>query len=185
MKRQSSADTTVGMAHGTSTAARTSARPRKARFIASASRQPSSSSSVTRHDREQERVRQRLAEPGVAHGLEIVVDADERAAEPRHAQVVQMHGLPERPEQWEKRDEEDRGHRRRGEGPCQAGLAALRRSRRHGDVSAPHAIAPSPRPTRSSRACISAAALASAGPGSSCRVSARCRYTCRMSESWV
>ena len=74
MKRQSSADTTVGIAHGTSTAARTRPRPRKARFIASASRQPSSSSSVTRHDGEQERVRQRLPEAGVAHGLEIVVE---------------------------------------------------------------------------------------------------------------
>ena len=47
MKRQRSADTTVGMAQGTSTAARTSRRPRKARFIASASRQPSPSSRVT------------------------------------------------------------------------------------------------------------------------------------------
>ena len=47
MKRQSSADTTVGIAHGTSTAARTSERPRKARFIASARMQPSPSSIVT------------------------------------------------------------------------------------------------------------------------------------------
>ncbi len=47
MNRQSSAETTVGMAHGTSTAARTRARPRNARFMARASTQPSPSSSDT------------------------------------------------------------------------------------------------------------------------------------------
>ncbi len=45
MKRQSSAATTVGIAHGTSTAARTNPRPRKTRFIARARNSPINSSS--------------------------------------------------------------------------------------------------------------------------------------------
>ncbi len=46
MNRQRSAATTVGIAHGTSTAARTNPRPRNVRFIASARKSPISSSSV-------------------------------------------------------------------------------------------------------------------------------------------
>ena len=53
--------------------------------------------------------------------------------------------LPDGPEQREERDEEDRGHRRRGEGPAPGGpRASSRRSRRHGDVSARARIAPCP-----------------------------------------
>ena len=64
MKRQTSAATTVGMAHGRSAATRTSARPRTAVCMISASARPSASSSGTLISRERDGMEQRRRERG-------------------------------------------------------------------------------------------------------------------------
>ena len=96
MKRQSSAETTVGMAQGTRIDARTSARPRNARFMASARTQPRPSSMVTLATVNTTVCSRALPEPGVAERFGVVGEAHERAAEPGHAEIVEVDATPRR-----------------------------------------------------------------------------------------
>ena len=125
MNRQSRPDTTVGMAQGTSTAARMSARPRKARFIARASTVPSASSRVTLATAKKPVWPSAAQKRASLQRLDVVVGADEGPAEPGHPEVVQVERFPDRPGEREQRDEQDGAEGGRDERPRQPRLAAL------------------------------------------------------------
>ena len=77
-----------------------------------------------RHRDEHGGVGERAPEPRVRQRLGVVGRADERPAEPRHAQVVQVQRLPERPEDREDGDERDDAERRQRKRPPEARLGA-------------------------------------------------------------
>ncbi len=94
MNRQTSAATTVGIAHGSSTAVRTSPRARVTRSSARASSRPADSS-IASVPATNPAVRPRAPQNrGATEQLDVVLDADERPAEPRHPQVVEVQRLP-------------------------------------------------------------------------------------------
>src|SRR5690348_7841278 len=115
---------------------------------------------------------QGLPESRVTEDVEIIAQADERAPEPRHAQIMLMERLPYGPPEREQRDEQDDRERRRREQPASARFArvvdrlpivhdaflAARRSRTC---------------VRSTRAFMARAASCNARSGSSCPDRAR------------
>ena len=74
---------------------------------ASASTSPAASSSATLTATKPAVCASALQKRGVAQRLHVVVEADERTAQPRHAQIVQVQRLPERPRDRDERHERD------------------------------------------------------------------------------
>ena len=113
--------------------------------------------------------------------LRVVTEPDKRPPQPRKSEVVAVQTFPERPQDRKSRDEHNCQQGRRGKQPGHSGFARLGDT--HSLWHRSYRPAPPSSPARASAARMALAASASASRGSCCRLKARWRRTCRISDS--